>query len=274
MSRYHKLDDIEWNSFAAAMRQARPRGRGPPSLASLNRPFSGGAARSSGRGRSRHLGHLQPKAVAQGLCAATAAVERDAGVHQDQGSAVSLCPAGGAPETAVPDASAASAEHLATPRRLQRRIHELLSGDYLGASADRQPQAVKDLATALERLQRAEAPRAGPRHSHPGTRHGTRDRHPRQAQSRGMGGTYGPPLGAGPAAAGRDGLTPPHVAAYGGGWETRLLLENARRAARTNPTPSESRWCRRAAARPYTPRGVGVFLGPPAQRYMLPRPNF
>ena len=156
MPKYHKLDEIEWN----LIRRRYEAGEAPRGLAA---EFGVAESTLFRRRSEEQWTRSAPTAeapaglaVAHELCAATAAVERAAGARQELGPALAVCPAGGAPVTAAPEARAASAEHLATARRLQRRINQLLSGDCLGASADRQPQAVKDLATALERLQKVE----------------------------------------------------------------------------------------------------------------------
>ena len=51
---------------------------------------------------------------------------------------------------------AVNVAHVETARLLRSRINQLLRGKELGAGPERQPQAVKDLSMALERLQKIE----------------------------------------------------------------------------------------------------------------------
>ena len=46
--------------------------------------------------------------------------------------------------------------HIESAALLRDRIDTLMSGEHMGASPDKQPQAVKDLTMALERLQKIE----------------------------------------------------------------------------------------------------------------------
>lgn len=156
MLKYHKLDENEWK----LIRHRYEAGEAPRGLAAEFGIAESTLFRRRSQEqwtRSAPLARTPAAvAVAHELCAATAAVERAAGQPLDQELCAIPCLTGGALPAAAPEVLAASAEHLVTARRLQRRINQLLSGDFLGASADRQPQAVKDLATALERLQKVE----------------------------------------------------------------------------------------------------------------------
>ena len=61
------------------------------------------------------------------------------------------------PDLPSNNGSNANAHHVSTARQLRKRINRLLAGDnHLGSSPDRQPQAIKDLTMALEKLQRIE----------------------------------------------------------------------------------------------------------------------
>lgn len=156
MPTYHKLDSDEWK----LIRRRYEAGEAPRALAAEFRVAESTLFRRRSQEQwSRTVaspGAPVAMTVAHELSAATAAIERAAGLPIDQDRELAPRLTSGAALPAAPEILAVSADHLATARRLQRRINQLLSGDFLGASADRQPQAVKDLSMALERLQKVE----------------------------------------------------------------------------------------------------------------------